>query len=71
MAYFHQEDESQDTGPQYRIGSLVYHETFGKGQIMSVEGQGDKMKVSVTFEGNVSKKLIAQYANLTPLEISE
>jgi DNA helicase II / ATP-dependent DNA helicase PcrA len=71
MAYFHQEDESQDAGPQYHVGSLVYHETFGKGQIMSVEGQGDKMKVSVNFEGDVSKKLIAQYANLTPLEVSE
>ena len=29
------------------------------------------MKISVNFEGNISKKLIAQYANLTPLEVSE
>jgi DNA helicase-2/ATP-dependent DNA helicase PcrA len=71
MAYFHQEDESQDNGPQYQIGSLVYHETFGKGKVVGVEGQGDKMKLSVDFEGNISKKLIAQYANLTPLEVSD
>ncbi len=71
MEYFRQEDESQDQGPQYKIGSMVYHETFGKGQIMSIEGQGDKMKVAVNFEGDVSKKLIAQYANLTPLEVTD
>jgi hypothetical protein len=29
------------------------------------------MKISVNFEGNIHKKLIAQYANLTPLEIDE
>ncbi len=71
MDYFHQEHESQDKGPQYQIGSMVYHETFGKGQVMSVEGHGDKTKVSVNFEGNVSKKLIAQYANLTMLEVTD
>ena len=38
---------------------------------MSVEGHGDKTKVSVNFEGNVSKKLIAQYANLTALEVTD
>jgi DNA helicase-2/ATP-dependent DNA helicase PcrA len=71
MEYFRQEEESQEQNPQYRVGSMVYHETFGKGQVMGVEGHGDKMKISVNFEGNVSKKLIAQYANLTPLEVTD
>jgi DNA helicase-2/ATP-dependent DNA helicase PcrA len=71
MSYFHQDDYSQEQQAQYEIGSLVYHETFGKGKIVEVEGHGDKMKVSVMFEGNISKKLIAQYANLTPLEVSD
>jgi DNA helicase-2/ATP-dependent DNA helicase PcrA len=71
LDYFQQEHQSQDQGPQYQIGSMVYHETFGKGKIIKVEGLGEKMKVSVEFEGNISKKLIAQYANLTPLEVSD
>ncbi len=71
MDYFRQEDESQVNDSPYNVGSMVYHETFGKGKIVKLEGHGDKMKISVRFEGNVSKKLIAQYANLTPLEIPE
>jgi DNA helicase-2/ATP-dependent DNA helicase PcrA len=71
MEYFRKEDMSQETETLFEVGSLVYHETFGKGKVMKVEGHGDKMKISVNFEGNVSKKLIAQYANLTPLEISD
>ena len=71
MDYFRQEDESQVNDSPYTVGGMVYHETFGKGKILKLEGQGDNMKISVRFEGNVSKKLIAQYANLTPLEISE
>jgi len=71
LEYFHQEDQSQEHEPQFQVGSKVYHETFGKGTVVKVEGQGEKMKISVNFEGNISKKLIAQYANLTPLEISD
>ncbi len=71
MEYFNQEDESQVEKTEYAVGSGVYHETFGKGEVIGVEGQGDKMKISIKFEGEVYKKLIAQYANLTPLEISE
>jgi DNA helicase-2/ATP-dependent DNA helicase PcrA len=71
MEYFRQDEMSQETEPLYEIGALVYHETFGKGKITKLEGHGDKMKISVNFEGNVSKKLIAQYANLTPLEVSD
>jgi DNA helicase-2/ATP-dependent DNA helicase PcrA len=71
MDYFRQEDESQDNNSPFNVGDMVYHETFGKGKIMNLEGHGDKMKISVHFEGNISKKLVAQYANLTPLEIPE
>jgi DNA helicase-2/ATP-dependent DNA helicase PcrA len=71
LEYFNQEDESQEEGTSYSIGSRVYHETFGKGEVIGVEGQGDKMKISIKFEGEVYKKLIAQYANLTPIEISD
>jgi DNA helicase-2/ATP-dependent DNA helicase PcrA len=71
LEYFNQEDESQVEETIYKAGSKVYHETFGKGEVLEVEGHGDKMKISIRFEGDVLKKLIAQYANLTPLEISD
>jgi DNA helicase-2/ATP-dependent DNA helicase PcrA len=71
LEYFNEESDSQEAGPVYKVGSMVYHETFGKGKIVALEGQGNKMKISVSFEGNVRKKLIAQYANLTPLELNE
>jgi DNA helicase-2/ATP-dependent DNA helicase PcrA len=71
LEYFNQEDESQEEATEYTVGTRVYHETFGKGEVIGVEGQGDKMKISIRFEGEVYKKLIAQYANLTPLEVSE
>ncbi len=69
LEYFKQGQESQESELDYSIGSLVYHSTFGKGKVVNLEGQGERMKVSVLFEGNIMKKLIAQYANLTPLEV--
>jgi DNA helicase-2/ATP-dependent DNA helicase PcrA len=71
LEYFNQEDESQEESVSYAIGSQVYHETFGKGEVIGVEGQGDKMKISIKFDGDVHKKLIAQYANLTPVEVTD
>jgi len=68
LEYFKDDNGSQEKD-QFQIGSQVYHETFGKGKIINKEGFGDKAKISVKFEDGVLKKLIAQYANLTPLEI--
>lgn len=53
----------------YRIGQPVYHSTFGKGQILNLEGHGDKMKITVHFTNeDITKKLLKQYANLSPIE---
>ena len=49
---------------KYKKGQLVYHSLFGKGKIIDVEGEGNESKLSVIFNGNVRKKLIAKYANL-------
>jgi DNA helicase II / ATP-dependent DNA helicase PcrA len=71
LSYFSDDAESQENETSFDVGSLVYHETFGKGKVTNLEGRGDKAKISVLFEGNISKKLIAQYANLTQLEASD
>ena len=52
------------------IGHQVEHKLFGKGKILAVEGTGETAKLTIIFSGNVRKKLIAKYANLTLLETS-
>ena len=52
------------------IGHHVEHKLFGKGKILAVEGTGETAKLTIIFSGNVRKKLIAKYANLTLLEAS-
>ena len=48
----------------YVAGMQVGHKIFGKGKILTVEGSGPEAKVTVMFQGNVKKKLIAKFANL-------
>ena len=49
---------------EYKKGQIVQHSLFGKGKIIYVEGSGSESKLTVIFNGNVQKKLIAKYANL-------
>jgi len=69
--------KKQSTGMQRALGTLnqreegvfepgmeVRHKIFGKGKILNVEGAGPEAKVTVMFQGNVKKKLIAKFANL-------
>ncbi len=51
-------------GAGFRIGDWVIHETYGRGQVLGVEGTGTRTKLSVFFKGAGLKKLMAQYANL-------
>ncbi len=48
----------------YVAGMQVGHKIFGKGKILVVDGTGPEAKVTVMFQGNVKKKLIAKFANL-------
>ncbi len=68
-AYFHNDDNNQAQDETFHVGQKVYHETFGKGQILGLEGSGEKMKITVHFfKDNINKKLIKKFANLSPLE---
>lgn len=49
----------------YSVGDVVQHKIFGRGKIVSVSGSGENQKLSVVFTGNMKKKLLAKYANLT------
>jgi DNA helicase-2/ATP-dependent DNA helicase PcrA len=52
-------------GSDYSVGDVVQHKIFGRGKIVDVSGSGENQKLSVVFTGNMKKKLLAKYANLT------
>ncbi len=49
----------------FSVGDIVKHKIFGRGRITDISGSGENQKVSVVFTGNVKKKLLTKYANLT------
>jgi DNA helicase-2/ATP-dependent DNA helicase PcrA len=68
-AYFNTDHSQSNGDDEFHVGQPVYHATFGKGQIVKLEGHGDKTKITVRFfNGNIEKKLIKQFANLSPIE---
>ena len=49
---------------QWNIAMVVKHRRFGTGKIISVAGTGEKTMVTVAFENNGIKNLVAAQANL-------
>jgi len=49
------------------LGTKVRHSEFGVGTIVGVEGEDDDRRLSVSFPGRGTKKLIERYANLQQL----
>jgi len=50
--------------PTWRKGERVRHQAFGSGSIVEVDGYLDDLKVTVRFDGGVTKKLVARFAKL-------
>jgi DNA helicase-2/ATP-dependent DNA helicase PcrA len=48
-------------------GDIVEHERFGRGTIISIEGQPPNTTATVEFENNGSKKLLLRFAKLRKL----
>ncbi|RKY89253.1 hypothetical protein DRQ09_01690 [candidate division KSB1 bacterium] len=48
----------------FEKGQLVKHPTFGIGEIIEKSGEGEELRLLVTFEGNITKKLLVKYARL-------
>jgi DNA helicase-2/ATP-dependent DNA helicase PcrA len=51
-----------------RIGQAVFHNKFGEGLILTLEGQGDDARVQVNFGRHGSKWLLMSLAKLTPID---
>ncbi len=49
---------------KYKAGVRIFHKKFGEGTIMSVEEEGDDLKVDISFDKVGNKRLMAKYANL-------
>jgi DNA helicase-2/ATP-dependent DNA helicase PcrA len=45
-------------------GNVVEHAKFGKGEVLSVEGNGTSKKAEIKFETGDIKKLLLQFAKL-------
>jgi DNA helicase-2/ATP-dependent DNA helicase PcrA len=55
-------------GDEYRVGCRVRHPVFGLGTILSREGSGEDLRLTVGFPGKGTRKLLARLANFQPLE---
>ncbi len=56
--------DSRIAGNGFRTGSHVRHSTFGVGTIVRCEGEGDQVKITVSFPGHGLKKMMQKYAGL-------
>ncbi|MEU4263250.1 MULTISPECIES: hypothetical protein [Streptomycetaceae] len=44
------------------VGDAVSHESFGRGTVISVSGDGTSAKATVDFDGSGQKRLLLRYA---------
>ena len=46
------------------VGNIVVHERFGRGEVISIEGQGGDKKAEIKFEKGGLKKLLLRFSRL-------
>lgn len=56
--------EEQDEFPDIVKGKGVYHETFGSGVVLNIQGKGKDKKAEILFNDCGLKKIILKYAKL-------
>lgn len=64
--YFSTQSAKEATG--MNVGQRVWHEKFGEGVILDMEGQGAQARLQVSFDFDGTKWLVAAYAKLRPME---
>lgn len=58
------QSQSKEDSGEFRVGSIVYHEKFGRGTVLQVQGTPNDWKVTIRFSTGV-KTIMTRYANLT------
>ena len=48
----------------FSIGDQVEHKLFSKGTILAVDGFYDSAKITIQFNGEISKMIISKYVKL-------
>jgi len=62
------EQAARDAGHGLRVGMGVFHNKFGEGVVVTLEGQGPDARAQVHFGRHGSKWLALSVAKLTPTE---
>ena len=57
-----------DRGTPIKSGMAVFHNKFGEGKVLAVEGAGDDARAQVNFTRHGTKWLALSVAKLTPIE---
>ncbi len=57
-----------DNGTGLRAGQAVFHNKFGEGKVLTIEGQGTDARAQVSFARHGVKWLALSVAKLTPIE---
>jgi len=63
---FSRQSAQESTG--LKVGQRVWHQKFGEGVILDMEGQGAQARLQVSFDFDGTKWLVASFANLRPME---
>jgi DNA helicase II / ATP-dependent DNA helicase PcrA len=57
-------NDSGKVQSEIQPGMTVYHEKFGKGKVLQMEGNGNDLKATVFFQATGQKQLLLKYARL-------
>ena len=70
VVYTHS-DHGQDDASNYgiKVGSVILHSRFGKGQVKKIEGNGENCKATIDFEETSTKVLLLRFAKFKVLSI--
>jgi len=55
---------SRQENVSIKIGQMVEHSRFGRGQVVNLEGQGSNKKATIKFDEGGEKKLLLKFAKL-------
>ena len=56
------------SGQRFRAGQTVFHNKFGEGVVVTLEGQGEDARAQVNFGRHGVKWLALSVAKLTPID---
>lgn len=57
-------DDFSQVPKTLQVGTVVMHDTFGKGKVEAISGQGEKTRLTVKFESIGRKQLMLKFARL-------